>query len=141
MNRKKRRLVLATLTILITASFSLSCGGKKLRQEERWEGLEGSRLRVLARHDFSGDAVEGDEEKLIHDTLLLEGKKRAINILVSHLRLKYPELRDSRPVERKIIECLEKGVIFHSDCGDTECVAIIDFDMEPVMKLLEGRVQ
>ena len=141
MNEKRPRLILSALMILITASFAISCGGKKMRQEERWEGLAGSRLRVLVRRDFMDDTGPADEEKVIRDTLLLEGKKRAIKILVSHIRLRYPELRDSRPAERSIIECLEKGTIFHSDCGDTECVAIIDFDMEPVMKLLEGKVQ
>ncbi len=104
MNRKKRHPVFAAFAILITVSFALSCGGKKLRQEERWEGLEGSRLRILVRHEFTGEPGDGDEEKLI-------------------------------------LECLEKGVILHSDCGDMECRALIDFDMDPVMKMLEGKAQ
>ena len=89
---------ITAIMLLILAAALFSCGRKNLRPEDRWEGIENSTLRVYVSHAFVEYIKEENEEKVIHDTLMAEAKKRAVNVLVNHIRLKYPELRDTRPL-------------------------------------------
>ncbi|PKL39136.1 MAG: hypothetical protein CVV44_09735 [Spirochaetae bacterium HGW-Spirochaetae-1] len=118
------------LMIIVMTMFA--CSGKDLRNARRYEGVKGDTLRVCVRETAVDEDLEKDSVQ--HRKQVLElGKKRAVALLIGHLRITYTALADAGAVEKKIIEALEKGTIIAIECKEDWCESFIDFPLKDII--------
>ncbi len=115
----------------------ISCSSAVLVSGQ-WEGIDGNRLRVLVVRDFTEYDQEKEEGKYAEGILLNTAKQRAVLMLIEYIKQKYPELRDSRPLEPVIIRCIDAPEILDSFCDETCCTMHAGFDIEPVLAELKN---
>jgi len=118
--------------LMIIVMTMLACSGNDLRSSRRYEGLKGDTLRVYIRETAVDEDMEKDSVQ--HRKQVLElGKKRAIALLIGHLRITYTALTDAGAVEKKILEALEKGTIIAIECKEDWCESFIDFPLKEII--------
>jgi len=133
----KRKGIPAILTIIMLILLHSACSKNDSLRVERWEGLKGGTLRVYVRIDLLKIEDEKNLEKKTMDMLLAEGRKRAILLLVSHIRIHYPDLKNVRSVERDILKIVNSGKIFHKNFDDDYSEALIDYKVWTLLNGLE----
>jgi len=120
------------LTIIFCLiAFGLACSKNVVLSEDDWEGVYGGRLQVCISYEF----VESMPQR---DAVLLEAKQRAVVIIINYIRNRYPLLSDSSVLEQVIIDCFEKPRILYDYCDEIKCMALVSFDIKPVLEILDG---
>ena len=127
MVKSKRVECLIRISCIIV--FNLACAKSIVLSEDDWEGVYNGKLQVCISHESA---------KPRSDTVLLEAKQRAVVIIINYIKAKYPLLYDSSALEQVIIDCFEKPLILYNYCDEIKCVALISFDIKPVLDILEG---
>jgi len=85
----------------------ISCTGLTKKQES-WEGFKGGKLRIIV--NYSPDYYEFENEELITEKLLDTAKSRIALILVSYVRINFPDITQSEnsdQIVQKIEETIE----------------------------------
>ena len=111
-----------------------ACAKNVMFSEDDWEGVHGGKLQVCISYEFAESLPK-------RDAVLLEAKQRAVVIIINYIRNNYPLLSDSSVLEQVIIDCFEKPLILYDYCDEIKCVALVSFDIKPVLEMLDGIVQ
>jgi len=108
------------LTIFLLCAFFISCGSLPKKQDV-WEGFKNGKLRVIV--NYSPDYDEFGNDTLITQRLLHTAKSRTALILVSYVRLNYPDLlqtESANQIVQKTEEVIESvKLIFKFEDSDT----------------------
>lgn len=113
------------------AAFSLCCSSADHRKEELWEGVDGSRVQVLAVLNYSDYETAFSKEQIV-----AAAKQRAIVFITNDITIRFPLLTASAKLDSILIECLEKPVVLLTDCGDMGCMGLVAFDIEPALAFI-----
>jgi len=112
----------------------ISCSGKDKFQNLRWEGIQGTTLRVYVRYIFNEEPDDVFISEKLPGIILDEARQRCRLILYNHLisrKINDPEIM--KFIEMKFI--LKKKV--HTDCSDEYCYGYFDFDISSFMKVIK----
>ncbi len=127
----KIKLLLYTLTASL-CTIIVSCGSF-IPENESWEGIQDTSLRVFIQYDFTYDVVEKNRISL-NQLLLDAGKSRAEAILLSYIRVHVTDAYRIIACQQQIEGIIAKGTMYHWNCNNEFCTAYIDFDIREFLK-------
>lgn len=120
--------------LLFTLLIFLSCSSTDKYAHIRWEGIEGTTLRVYSRFVLTEEPDREDYEKKIPVILYNKASKRCTFLLYNYLLTKNIDNRDMTPLVKS--GCRLKKKAF-SECNEEFCYGYYDFDISVLLKSLD----
>ena len=134
LNKEMRKI---SVLLLLLSTVLLSCASENLRKEDNWEGVQNGFLQVFIVYELSEYSQEREDKNAVINALTESAKRRAVLVIVNYVKVKYPLLRDSRELDRVLIECFEKPKVLYVSFGEIDCRALVSFNIAPALEILE----
>ena len=118
-------------------ALNVSCDISR-NSRERWEGIQGNRLRVYVKYDFPVD-LESKEFDKVSEYLSELGKRRAMLLLLSYTRIHVKSVNRIEKCNIQIYKAINNGELFKKKCSKVFCEAFYDFNIKDFADTASGK--